>query len=58
MRRNGLARGICKGLVADARFSGKQILAEVQWCLDTLISGVGYSAYQLVFRSDPVYLLG
>ena len=57
-RRNGLARGIYYRLVADDSFSGKQIFAEVARCLYALISGGRYSAYQLVFGSNPVDLLG
>ena len=38
-RRNGLARGIYNRLKEDNRFPGKQILAEVQVCLNTFISG-------------------
>ena len=52
-RRNGLARGIYDRLVANDRVSGKQILAEYQWCLDTLIFGGGFSASQPVFGSSP-----
>ena len=57
-RRNGHARGIYNRLVADNRYSGKQISGEVQRRLNTLISGAGYSAYQLVFGSNPVELFG
>ena len=57
-RRNGLARGISNRLREDDRFSGKQILAEALWCLNTLISRSGFSAYRLVFGSNPVDLFG
>ena len=57
-RRNGLARGICNRLVADDRFSGKQFSAEGQRRLNSLISGGGFSPYQLVFVADPVDLFG
>ena len=57
-RRNGLARGIYYRLVTDARFSGGQISAEVQWRLNTVICGSGYSAYLMVFGSNPVGLFG
>ena len=57
-RRNGLACGICSRLKEDDRFSGKQILAEVHWRLNTLISCGGFSAYRVVFGSDPVDLYG
>ena len=55
-RRNGLARGIYNRLVAEGRFCGKQILAEVQWRPDTLIPGGAYSAFQFVFGSNPADL--
>ena len=42
----------------DDRFSGNQILGEVQWRLSTLISGGDFSAYQMVFGSNPVDLYG
>ena len=48
-RRNGLARGIYNRLKADRYYTGPQILAEVQWRLNTLVSASGYSAYQLDF---------
>ena len=37
-RRIGIARGIYNRLVEDDRLSGKQILAEAQGCLNTLIA--------------------
>ena len=57
-RRNGLAHGIHNRLVADYRCSDKQISPKVQWCLNTLIPGGGYSVSQLVFRFKPVGLFG
>ena len=54
--RNGLARGIYNRLEEDDRFSGTQILAEVQWRLNALISGGGFSAYHMVFGSNPADL--
>ena len=54
-RRNGHARGIPNRKVADA---GKQTLATAKRRLHTLISGGGYSAYQLVFASNSAYLRG
>ena len=57
-RRNGLARGTFNRLAADGRSSGKQVISKVQCCLNTLISGGGYSAYQLAFGSNPVGLFG
>ena len=56
--RNGLARGIYNRLKADRCFTVPQILAEAQWCLNTLVSASGYSAYQLVFGSNPMDLYG
>ena len=57
-RRNGLARGIYNRLKEDRHYTGPRILAEVQWCLNTLVSASGYSAYQLVFGSNPMDLYG
>ena len=42
--------------MGDDRFSGAQILAEVRWCLQTLISSSRFSAYRMVFGSNPVDL--
>ena len=53
-RRSGCARGIYYRLGADGRFSGKQIIADVQWCLGALILAGGCPAYQMVCGSDPV----
>ena len=44
-RRNGLARGIYNRLVEDDRFSSEKILGEVQWCLNTVLSTSGFSAF-------------
>ena len=41
-------------MVADTSFSGRQILAEVHWRLNALMSGGGISAYQPVFGPNPV----
>ena len=37
----------------DARTSGEQIPAGEQWRLRTLISSGGFSAYQMVFGTNP-----
>ena len=55
-RRHGAAPGIYNHLKEDDRSSRKQIPAGVRWCLNTLISSEGPSAYQMVFRSNPVDL--
>ena len=57
-RPNGLARGIPDRLVADGRLSGNRISAEVQWRLNSLMSGRGYSAYQIVIGPNPADLFG
>ena len=44
----GSFRGIRSRLKEGDRFPGKQILAEAQWFLYTLISGGGFPAYQMV----------
>ena len=56
--RNGPARGTCNRLVGDDLFPGKQICTEAQWRLSDPISGGGYSAYQMVFRSKPADRFG
>ena len=55
---NGLLCGIYDRLKAGDRFSGKQILAEAQWRLDSLISGDGFPAYQVVLGSNRAELCG
>ena len=57
-RRNGLARGIYNRPIEDDRFSYTTILSEVQWCLNTMRSAGGFSAYQIVFGSNPVDFFG
>ena len=57
-RRNGLARGIYNRLVEDDRFSSEEILGEVQWRLNTMLATSGFSAYQMVFGSNPADLFG
>ena len=52
-RRNGLARGIYNRMHADGRFAGRQLIPEVHFCLNTVLSTNGFSAYQLVFGSNP-----
>ena len=55
-RQNGLARGIYNRLIEDDRFSSGQILSEVQYCLNTMLSSCGFSAYHVVFGSNPADL--
>ena len=45
-------------MVAGDQFSRKQIPAGAHWCLNSLVSVAGFSAYQLVFGSNPADLLG
>ena len=49
-------RGIDNRLAADGRFSVKQILSGVRWRFDSLISGGGYPANQLVLGPNPAGL--
>ena len=44
--------------IADDRFSGEQISAEVEWGLHALVPGGGFSTYQLVFGNNQVDLAG
>ena len=55
-RRNGIARGTYNRLQEGDRFSSKQILAEVRWRMNNLISGGGFPAYQMFFGPDPADL--
>ena len=57
-RTNGFARGAYFRLATDGRLSNKQIPSKVQRCLNSLLSAGGYSAYQPVFGSNSVLLLG
>ena len=57
-RRSGVARGIYNRLQADRYYAGSQILTEAQWSLNTSVSASGYSAFQLVFGSNPMDLYG
>ena len=57
-RRNGLARGIFNRLIEDDRFPSGQILGEVQRCLNSMLASSGFSAYQMVFGSNPADLFG
>ena len=45
-------------LLADDRFSGKQMSSEVQSRLNTLVSAGGISASRLALGSSPVDLFG
>ena len=53
-RRNGLARGIDNRPIEDGRSASRQIFAITQRCLKAMISAGGFSAYQMVFGSNPV----
>ena len=53
-----MARGIYNRPKADRFYTGSQILTEAQWRLNTMVSASGYSAYQLVFGSNPMDLYG
>ena len=57
-RRSCFARGMYNRLKEDDRSFGKQILTEVQWRLSALTSSEGFSAYRMVFGSNPAGLAG
>ena len=57
-RRDGPARGIYNRLIGDDRLLNKTILAEVQWCLNAMLSASGFSASQMAFCSNPLDLFG
>ena len=52
------ARGICHRVVEDGHFPGRQIHSEVIWCVITMISAGGFSAYQVASGSNPANLFG
>ena len=51
--RNGLARGIYNRMNADGLYAGRQLITEAQFCMNTMLSTNGFSAYQMIFGSDP-----
>ena len=55
--RNELAHGICNRVLEDDRSSNRKILSEAQPCLNNVLSASGFSAYQMVFGSNPMVLL-
>ena len=57
-RRSGLARGIYNRLIEDGRFPNERMPSKVQWCLNTMRSASGFSAYQMAFGSNPVDFFG
>ena len=38
---------------ADGRYAGRQLLSEAQFCLGAMLATSGFSAYQMVFGSNP-----
>ena len=52
-RRAGRVRGIYKRMHFDGRYAGLQLISEVQFCMNALLSTNGISAYQPVFGSNP-----
>ena len=55
---NRLARGTRNRLAAGDKFPSGQILPEVQWRLDTLLSASGYSAQRPALGSNPANAVG
>ena len=53
-----IARGTYNRLIEDDRFPSGQILSEAQWRLNTTLASSGFSAYQMVFGSNPADLFG
>ena len=52
-RRNGLARGTYNRMKADGRYAGRQLLTEVKFWLNAMLATNVFSAYQIVFGSNP-----
>ena len=57
-RRNGLARGIYNRPIEDGRFMNKTILAEAQWCLNTMLSASGFPACHIWLESCGFIWMG
>ena len=38
---------------ADGRYAGRQLVSEVQFCANAMLSANGFSAYRAVFGSNP-----
>ena len=55
---HGPARGIYNRLIEDVWLPSRQILSEVQWCLNAMISARRFSAYQMALGPNPVDLFG
>ena len=53
VRRHGLARGIYYTTHANGRYAGRQLISEAQFCLNAVLSTIGFPAYQMVFGSNP-----
>ena len=51
-RRDGLARGIHNRMHADGRYACGQLISEVQFCVNAMLSTNGFSAHQL-FAANP-----
>ena len=37
---------------ADGRYAGRQLISEIQFCLSSMLTSNGFSAYQMVFGSN------
>ena len=55
---NALARGIYNRINADGRYAGRQLITEVQCCMNKMLPTNGFSAYQMVFGSNPADTFG
>ena len=38
---------------ADGRYAGRQLISEIRFCLNAMLASNGFSAYQMVFGSNP-----
>ena len=56
-RRDGLPRGIYNRLKEDDKPTGREILSEIQRCLNALISAGSFSANQMLFGCNPADML-
>ena len=54
--KDGLERGINIRLLVVDRFSIRSVLGDVQYYVNTSLSHIGYSAYQMIFGANPADL--
>ena len=43
---------------ADGRYARRQLVSEVQFCLNAMLVTIGFSAYKVAFGSNPADTFG